>query len=99
VLPEGSTAPPFDEKISVLNPHAVPMQVRFEFFPEGAATISHEVTLGPSRNLDLEVDELVPSAGVSARITTSLPSAVERTMFWSKGGKMGAHNSMGIRVE
>lgn len=98
-LPEGSTAPPFSEKISVLNPHSDPMAVRFEFMLEGGQVTVHEATIPPTRVFDLEVGDVVRSAHASARVTTSQPSVVERTMFWAKEGKTGAHNSVGIRLQ
>ncbi len=98
-LAEGSTAPPFSEKISVLNPHNSPMQVRFELMQENGQVATYNTTLEPARSLDLEMAEVVKAGSFSARITTSLPSAVERTMFWAKNGKIGAHDTMGIRIE
>ena len=84
VLPEGSTAPPFSETVSVLNPHSSTMTARFEFMLEDGRTVTQEFQIQPGRVFDLELDgHVVPAGGVSTRVTTSLPSVVERTMFWS----------------
>jgi spore germination protein len=98
-LPEGSTASPFTERISVLNPHAAPMSVRFEFMLENGQTQIQNATIQPGRNYDLDVETVVRSAGISTKVITSLPSVVERTMFWTKEGKVGTHNTIGIRLE
>lgn len=99
VLPEGSTAPPFSEKISLLNPNSSSTTVRFEFMLEGGQMLSQTVDVGAMRSFDLDVATVVRSAPASARVVTSLPTVVERTMFWVKGGKIGAHNTVGIRLE
>lgn len=98
-LPEGSTAPPFTERISVLNPNQAPMDTRFEFMLEGGQLILENVTIQPFRAFDLAVESVVRSAPASARVTTSLPSAVERTMYWAKDGKTGAHDTIGIPMK
>lgn len=99
VLPEGSSAPPFSTRISVLNPHAISMGVRFDLMREGGQVVSYDTTIQPSRVFTLETENLVRSAGFSARVATSLPSAVERTMVWAKQGKTGLHNTLGIPAE
>ncbi|HEX9015270.1 MAG TPA: glycosyl hydrolase family 18 protein [Chloroflexota bacterium] len=98
VLPEGSTAPPFVERISVLNPNPSSMDARFEFMVEGGQVQTATVAIAPQRAFDFEVESIVRSGATSARVTTSLPSAVERTMYWAKEGKTGAHDTMGIPV-
>ncbi|HEX2988700.1 MAG TPA: glycosyl hydrolase family 18 protein, partial [Chloroflexota bacterium] len=53
-LPEGSTASPFTERISVLNPHASPRSVRFEFMLENGQTQIQNATIQPGCNYDLD---------------------------------------------
>lgn len=90
-LAEGSTAPPFRERISILNPHAAPMQIHLELMLENGSLLTRDMTAQPSQVLDIDPSEIAGAASFSARVTTSLPSVVERTMFWEKGGKLGAH--------
>jgi spore germination protein YaaH len=100
VLPEGSTAPPFSETVSVLNPHSSPMTARFEFMLEDGRTVTREYQIQPDRVFDLELgSHIVPAGGVSTRVITSLPSVVERTMFWTRDGSTGAHNTVGIQLD
>ncbi|MGE5620395.1 MAG: glycosyl hydrolase family 18 protein [Sphingomonadaceae bacterium] len=98
-LAEGSTAQPFSTKISVLNPNGSPMQARFQLMLEDGQVVTHDATVEANRSLDLEMDGVVRSASFSARVTTSLPSVVERTMLWAKDGKTGVHNTIGVMIE
>ncbi len=98
-LAEGSTAPPFSERISILNPHGSPMQIHMELMKENGQVVVKDASVDPATALVLDMGTIVPSAPFSARITTSLPSVVERTMFWTKNGKVGAHNTIGIRLQ
>lgn len=95
-LPEGSTAPPFDELISILNPHAQVMNVHVDFQLPNGQVIGRDFAIGPTRNLVIRVDDIILNSAVSARVTTSLPSAVERTMLFGKAGSLGGHNTIGI---
>lgn len=72
------------------------MNARVEFYRTDGSTIAREYTIGPTRKLSLDVGSIVPNSPVSARVTTSVPSVVERTMFFVKGGNLGSTNTMGI---
>ncbi len=96
-LAEGATTPPFDEIISILNPHEAAMSVHIDFQLPNGQVIGRDIVLGPTRNLVVRVDDIIPNDAVSARVTTSLPSVVERVMFINKFGAVGLHNSIGIR--
>lgn len=98
LLPEGSTAPPFDEIVSVLNPRGSVMNVTAEFQLETGQVIVRNFTVGPNRKFDILVDNIIASAAVSTRITASEPTVVERTMLINKTN-LGAHNTIGIRQE
>lgn len=94
---EGSTAPPFTEVISVLNPSDQQVGVTMEFFLQGGGTVVRQFTVGPARKLSVTVDDIVPNAANSARVSTTLPTVVERTMFFVKDGNLGGHVTVGIR--
>jgi len=96
-LAEGATTPPFDEIIAILNPHEAAMSVHIDFQLPNGQVIGRDIALGPTRNLVVRVDDIIPNDAVSARVTTSLPSVVERVMFINKFGAVGLHNSIGIR--
>lgn len=94
-LAEGETRPPFDELISILNPQSQAMTARIDFLLENGQTITRTFNVNPNSKLEILVDQFVSGAN-SARITTSLPSVVERTMFIFKAGSIGATNTIGI---
>lgn len=94
---EGSTAPPFTETISVLNPTDQNMGLTMEFFLEGGQTVVRQFTVGPNRKFSVTVDDIIPVAANSARISTTVPTVAERTMLFVKDGNLGGHNTIGIR--
>lgn len=96
-LPEGSTAPPFDEVISVLNPNNTSVTATFTFFLEGGQTVTRQFTIGPTRKFSLNVDTIIPSSAVSTRVTTNGSVVVERTLFLAKLGHLGATSAIGIQ--
>ena len=86
---------PFDELISILNPNAQNMQIRIEFQLENGQEIEREFTAAPNSKLEILVDDIITGAN-SARVRTSLPSVVERTMLIFKMGSIGATNTIGF---
>ncbi|MBI4319705.1 MAG: hypothetical protein HY675_14550 [Chloroflexi bacterium] len=97
-LPEGSTAPPFDEILAVLNPRDQPLNIRAEFQLESGEVIARDFAVGPNRKLDILVDDIVPSAAVATRVIASAPTVVERIMLISND-TLGATNSIGMRQQ
>ena len=73
------------------------MGVTIEFFLEGGQVVTRQFTVGPNRKFSVDVDTIVLNAANSARVTTSLPSVVERAMYFLKGGSTGGHDTIGIR--
>ena len=96
-LPEGSTATPFDEVIAIMNHNSESVTARVDFQLESGQVITRTFTVPGQRKLSIRVDDIVPNAAVSARVQTSLPTVVERTMYIFKQGGVGAHNTVGIR--
>ena len=95
-MPEGSTQTPFTTVLAVLNPNDSGMSVRMDFQLESGQVVSRDFTVGPGRKLSVEVNQILASAAFSTKVTTSLPSVVERTMFFQKQGGRGATNAIGI---
>ncbi|MBI2953734.1 MAG: hypothetical protein HYY30_05430 [Chloroflexi bacterium] len=94
---EGSTAPPFTEIISLLNPLDQNMRVTMEFFLEGGETVVRQFTVGPNRKLSVTVNDIVPDVANSARVSTTIPTVVERAMYFVKNGDLGGHDTIGAR--
>ncbi len=95
-LPEGSTQPPFTTVIAVLNPNNDTMSVRIDFELENGQVVTQNFSVGPNRKLSINVNSLLPNNAFASKVTTSLPSVVERTMFLAKLGSTGATNTIGI---
>lgn len=98
-LAEGSTAAPFDEVIAIVNPNERAATSEVEFQLADGRTVERNFTVPSRRKLSIRVDDIVPDAAVSAEVSTSLPTVVERTMFFEKSGGLGVHNTIGIRSE
>jgi photosystem II stability/assembly factor-like uncharacterized protein len=96
-LAEGSTAPPFDQIIAIMNPHDQTATATLEFLLETGEVITRDFEILPESKLSIVVDVIVPSTAVSTVVRTSLPTVVERTMFMRKPGGIGGHNTIGIR--
>ena len=97
-LAEGSTASPFTEYISILNPNAEPISVHLDFDLPNGQVVGRELSVEKERKLTVNVNDILPNTAVSARITTSLPTVVERTMLFGKPGSLGGHNTIGIQL-
>ena len=95
-LAEGSTQPPFTEQIFILNPNPTTMSVHVDFDLPGGQVVGRDFTIAPTRPLMLDVNQIVPNTPVSAHVTTSLPSVVERQMFFTKFGSLGGTDAIGI---
>jgi hypothetical protein len=96
-LAEGSTAPPFDEVIAIMNPNGQDAVATVEFQLTGGQRVTANFNVPAQRKLSIAVDDIVPNASVSALVRTSAPTVMERTMFFEKPAGVGTHNTVGIR--
>jgi hypothetical protein len=96
-LAEGSTQFPFTEFIFILNPNPTTMTARIDFQLPGGQVVTRNFTIGPTRPLTVDVNSIVVNSPVSATVTTSLPSVVERQMFFTKLGSLGGHDALATR--
>lgn len=92
---EGETRAPFNELITILNPNTAAMSVRIDFQLVNGQVVPAFFTVNPRSKLEVEVGRIVTGAN-SARVTTSLPSVVERTMRIFKLGVVGADDTIGF---
>lgn len=95
-LPEGSTQMPFSTTIAILNPNSTALSARLDFQLENGQVVTREFAVSANAKLSVNVNDLLPNNAFSTRVTTSLPSAVERTMFLNKLGSIGVTNAVGI---
>ncbi|MBI2910908.1 MAG: hypothetical protein HYY05_02110, partial [Chloroflexi bacterium] len=92
MLPEGSTAPPFQEWVLVANPSGQPARLTFTFLPEGGEPIVRTSTAPPRSRFTLWANQQLPNVALSIRVESDQPIAVERSMYFGRGG----HNSPGF---
>ncbi len=96
-LAEGSTAPPFDEVITVMNPNGQNAAVDIEFQLQTGTTVVRSFVVAAQSKLSIQVDEIIPSDAVSALVTSSVPVVVERAMYINKLGSVGLSTKIGIQ--
>jgi hypothetical protein len=96
-LAEGSTQAPFTEMIYILNPNPAMMSAHIDFDLPGGQVVGRDFTVLPTRTLTIRVNDLIVDSPVSAKVTTSLPSVVERAMFFQKLGSLGGDDTIGIQ--
>jgi photosystem II stability/assembly factor-like uncharacterized protein len=95
-LAEGSTQPPFSTNIAILNPNSAAMNARIDFQLENGQVVTRDFLVNPTSKLSVDVGSFLPNNAFSAKVTTSLPSVVERTMFLNKLGSIGVTNAVGV---
>lgn len=95
-LAEGSTQSPFTQYIYILNPNASTMTAHIDFLLPGGQVVGRDFTIGSGRPITVNVNSIIPNTPNSARVTTSLPSVVERQMFFVKIGSLGGTDAIGI---
>ncbi|MGH2459059.1 MAG: hypothetical protein ACRDIY_09360, partial [Chloroflexota bacterium] len=95
-LPEGSTQPPFTEVIAILNPTASNMSAHIDFDLPSGQVIGRDFLISPNREFVLNVNDVISNSPVSARVSTSQPSVVERILFFNKLGSLGGTDTIGI---
>jgi len=94
-LAEGETRAPFDERILILNPNAQATNVTINFQLENGQVVPAFFTVGANSKLEVEVGRIVTGAN-SARITSSLPTVVERVMLIHKLGVIGGTDVVAV---
>jgi len=92
-LAEGSTAPPFDSWILVMNPNPTPTRVTFTLMLEGGVNKTVVRDLPPTSRASLFANQELPPTAFSARVEGTAPIIVERAMYLSSGG---GHGTMAI---
>ena len=95
-LPEGSTQPPFTEVIAIFSFNPEPDTARIDFQLESGQVITHNFQTCPLCKLSVNVNDLIPGNALSAKVTTKLPTVVERTMYFQKLDSTGGTNAAGI---
>lgn len=91
-LAEGSTFPPFETWILLLNPNPDPATVQLRFLREdGSTTLQQELIPGMGRR-SVYVNALFTTSGFATQVTADQPVVVERAMYFDHG--QGGHDTI-----
>jgi hypothetical protein len=85
---EGTTEPPFQMSILVLNPNAQSASVAVTFLTQDGTSLTRRYAIPPTTRLAINVNEVVPSLGVATTVTADRLVAAERSLVW-RGGAAG----------
>lgn len=94
-LAEGSTQPPFDTWILLLNPNAEETTAHLTFMLENGGTIEVDQPLAPLSRVSFDTNDVVQSAGFATEVRADLPIVVERSMYFGDGG---GHGTIGVKT-
>lgn len=94
-LAEGYTGGGFDEWILIMNPGSTAATVNISYLKTDGTTVSGTYTVPATSRYTIHVDDIegLESTEVSASITSDMPIAVERAMYF---GDAGGHVSKGV---
>jgi hypothetical protein len=82
---EGTTAPPFQMRMLVLNPNAQPVTATVTFLTASGTSLTRRYAVPPTTRLRINVNEVVPELGVATRVEADRPVVVERSLTWRNG--------------
>ncbi len=81
-LAEGSTVPPFDTWVLVMNPNSTPAQVQMHFLREDGTVVDHSELVAPMARKSVYVNSLFTTSGFATQVTADQPIVVERAMYF-----------------
>src|SRR5258708_6191220 len=91
-LAEGSTVPPFETWVLLLNPNPVPTQVQLRFMREDGSVVDHPELVPPMGRRSVYVNVLFTTSGFATQVTADQPIVVERAMYFDNG--QGGHDTL-----
>ncbi|MGE3267326.1 MAG: S8 family serine peptidase [Chloroflexota bacterium] len=94
-LAEGSTQPPFDTWILMLNPNDEQTNAHLTFMLEDGSTVEVDQPLPPQSRVSFDTNDVIESAGFATEVRAELPIVVERTMYFANGG---GHSTIGVKT-
>jgi len=94
---EGYTGGSFDTWILLQNPGSEAARATLEFMREDGTVVTWPVDLPGGSRRSVHVDEIpgLENCNVSTRVTSDLPLAAERAMYFDYAGRSGGHNTIG----
>ncbi|MHB8896915.1 MAG: DUF5719 family protein, partial [Candidatus Geothermincolia bacterium] len=91
---QSPTGGEFEEYILIQNPANAPARVSAAFMLSDGRVVNKTFNAAAHSRLTVSVDDIFPSAEVSARLQADRPIAVERSMYFS--GRRAGHDSIGV---
>jgi hypothetical protein len=95
-LAEGSTVPPFETWILLLNPNPVPTLVQMRFMREDGSVVEHTELVPAMGRKSVYVNALFTTSGFATQVTADQPIVVERAMYFDNG--QGGHDTVATAV-
>ncbi|MEK7214637.1 MAG: hypothetical protein AAB289_03485, partial [Chloroflexota bacterium] len=92
LLPEGSTAAPFQTFVLLQNPSDAGTTARVVFMLDSGRTVTQDYVLSARSRFTIPVNFVTPNTAVSVRVDSAGPIVVERSMYFGRG----ATDSVGI---
>jgi thermitase len=90
---EGSTAPPFQTWILLMNPNATSANVTLSFMGENGGTpVVRNVNVAAHTRMNIYANQIVPNAAIATTVVSDLPIVAERSMYFGSG----SHGSTGV---
>jgi subtilisin family serine protease len=95
-LAEGSTVPPFETWILLLNPNPQPTLAQMRFFREDGSVVEHTELVLPMGRRSVYVNALFTTSGFATQVTADQGIVVERAMYFDNGE--GGHDTLATSV-
>jgi hypothetical protein len=90
---EGYTSEGFEEWLLVQNPSDSPALVDLTFMQLDGSNSGVQFTVPPRSRYTVPVDQYLPDAQVSSRLTSNIPVVAERAMYWKN--RSDGHDTIG----
>jgi subtilisin family serine protease len=95
-LAEGSTVPPFETWVLLLNPNPVPTLVQLRFMREDGSVVDRTELVAAMGRKSVFVNALFTTSGFATQVTAEQPIVVERAMYFDNG--QGGHDTLATAV-
>jgi hypothetical protein len=94
-LAEGSTQPPFDTWILLLNPNDETATATMQFMLEDGRVVEISQPIAAESRVSFNANDVLPTAGFATTITADQPIVVGRSMYFGEGG---GHGTIGAKT-
>jgi subtilisin family serine protease len=91
-LAEGSTLPPFDTWVLLMNPNPVQASVQMHFLREDGTVVDHTELVPAMGRKSVYVNMLFTTSGFATQVTADQPIVVERAMYFD--GDQAGHDTL-----